>query len=108
IQSYGRAAGPINAAVTVREGQVLFPGELCANGPRADLTRSDSRAWIDTLETLQKLPVRTVVPGFGTVGGPQILDRQKRFLTELRRQIATMIVSGHALEEAKTEVRMLP
>jgi type 1 glutamine amidotransferase len=108
IRAYGQAAGPADAAVYVREGRTLFSGELCANGPHADLTRSNSRAWVKILEALQRLPIRTVVPGFGTVGGPQILDRQKRFLRELRRQVAYSIVCGHSLADAKTDVRMLP
>jgi type 1 glutamine amidotransferase len=104
----GHAAGQGDAAVFVRDAQVLFPGEVSVNGPRAELPGSRTEAWIDALRRLRSLPSKTVVPGFGTTGGPEILDRLARFLREIRRQVAYRVCQGRPLEAIATEVRIEP
>jgi hypothetical protein len=108
ILDLGYSAGPGNAAVLVREGEVLFAGAVCANGPRAELPGSDTRRWIQSLEELEKLPVRTVVPGFGSVGGPELLGRERRFLLELRRQVSYFVSQGRALDSFRSDIRIAP
>jgi hypothetical protein len=50
--------------------------------------------WAAELRRLEKLEPAHVVPGIGTWGGPELLDRQRRFLTELRRQVGYQIAQG--------------
>jgi type 1 glutamine amidotransferase len=57
---------------------------------------------------LQTLPCQTVVPGYGTIGGPPILERLARFLGELRRQVAHLVAQERSIEDILTQVRIEP
>ncbi len=69
VVSLGHAAGPGDAAAFVESGGVLFTGEVCSHGPRAALAGGDTARWIRALEETRRLGARTVVPGFGSIGG---------------------------------------
>lgn len=94
-------------AIFLPKEKVLFAGSVAVNGPRARLEGQDTEAWIGKLASLEKLHAATVVPGFGSWGGPPILERQRRFLTELRRQVAYGITMGRPLEAIAREI-LLP
>jgi type 1 glutamine amidotransferase len=104
----GPVRGGSAAATWLPRARVLFAGELCCNGPRAELAGSDLLKWIAALRKLEALPSRTVVPGFGTVGGPEALTRQRRFLVEVRRQVAHLVAQGRPLNNIQAEVKLAP
>ncbi|MGH9363237.1 MAG: ThuA domain-containing protein [Thermoanaerobaculia bacterium] len=108
VLDLGHAAGPGDAAVYAPGAQVLFAGEVCANGPRAQLTGSSTEGWLRSLEALEKLPLKTVVPGFGSIGGRELLARQRSYLRELRRQVAHLVSQGRPLADLTREVRIDP
>ena len=91
---YGTVTGHSGGAIFLSKAQVLFTGPASVNGPRVKLRGTDTARWISTLAELQKLPAQRVVPGFGSWGGSAILERQRLFLVELRRQIAYKITQG--------------
>jgi type 1 glutamine amidotransferase len=95
------------ATFHLKEAGVLFAGPWVVNGPRADLTGRDTARWIAKLRELEKLTPKTVVPGRGSWGGPHLLVRQRRFLEELRRQVAYCISMGRPLEATQKEI-LLP
>ena len=107
--SIGDAAVPVNflpidrvgaaggAAVSLPGHSVLFAGPLGVNGPRLAVAGNDTESWSAALRGLEALKPAHVVPGFGSWGGPEILIRQRRFLTELRRQIGYHIAQGRPL-----------
>lgn len=90
----GHASGPGNLAVWVPHRSVLFAGEICSNGPKNDITRGHNRRWIQAIARLEQRSPDTVVPGFGGVGGPELLHRQKGFLIELRRRVSYLITQS--------------
>jgi type 1 glutamine amidotransferase len=49
-----------------------------------------------------------VVPGFGSIGGPEVLGRQRRFLLELRRQVGYLVAQGRPLTAIRREARIEP
>jgi hypothetical protein len=112
IRGWPLAAGIGSAAVHVPERQVLFAGDLCVSGPRADLTRGHSGLWLDALEAMRGLPLKVVVPGFGTIRegaeARAALERQRRFLQEIRRQVAFGIIQEQPLERWRDQVRLAP
>jgi Trehalose utilisation/NIPSNAP len=89
-------AGHAGGAVYLSGKRVLFAGPLVVHGPRAALARIDTARWADALRRLEKLDLARVIPGIGTWGGPELLARQRKFLTELRRQVGYEIAQGHA------------
>ncbi len=94
-------------ALYFADKRVLFAGPAVVNGPRAALPGKDTAAWLSNLAKLKATNPARVVPGQGSWGGPALLDRQERFLTELRRQVAYGIVLGRTVESIEQSV-LLP
>jgi cyclase len=69
-----------------KEG-ILFTGDACVNGPYNFMGDGDSSEWIKTLEAAKKLKPKIVCPGHGPRGGPELLDDQQAYFTELRKQV---------------------
>ncbi len=88
------AAGHGGGVVHLAGQRVLFAGPLVVHGPRAALAGTDTAVWADGLRQLEKLEPAHVVPAVGTWGGAELLARQRRFLTELRRQVGYQIAQG--------------
>jgi type 1 glutamine amidotransferase len=86
----GRAGGAVN----LKSDRVLFAGPMVVHGPRAALAGADTALWVAELRLLEKLEPARVVPAIGTWGGPELIERQRRFLTELRRQVGYQIAQG--------------
>jgi len=95
---FDAVACPAGAAVYLPKARVLFGGPLVVNGPRVRLPGSDTARWIEALQALEALPAGLVVPGFGSWGGHDLLARQRRFLTELRRQVGYVVCQGRPRE----------
>ncbi len=108
VLSQGPVSGPGVVAVYLPQPQVLFAGALCVHGPRAELPGTDTLRWLSALGNLERLPCRTVVPGRGSVGDASLLDREQRFLRELRRQVGHQIAQARPLEDIVKEVKITP
>jgi type 1 glutamine amidotransferase len=93
-------------AVFIRNSKVLFTGPAGVNGPRMKLAGRDTAEWLAALETLRKLGAEKVVPGYGSWGDASLLERQRRFLRELRRQVGYMISMERPLEVIEKEVKL--
>jgi type 1 glutamine amidotransferase len=85
---------------------VLFAGPFVVNGPRAPLAGTDTEGWVTVLRQLDKLAPAHVVPGRGSWGGADVLDRQRRFLAELRRQVGYVIAQGRGRDALASEVHI--
>lgn len=94
------------AAIHVPDRKLLFAGPLVVNGPRTPLDGSDTEIWVSMLEELESLHAEHVVPGRGSWGGPQIIAREKRFLEEIRQQVAYIVAQGRPESALLTEVRI--
>lgn len=87
--------------------RILFAGPDIVNGPRAPLKGADTAAWVSRLDSMEKLSPKTVVPGRGSWGDASLIARQKRYLQELRRQIAYGITMGRSIASLEKDV-LLP
>jgi type 1 glutamine amidotransferase len=99
-------AAPASAAVYLPRQAVLFAGPQVVHGPRAALAGSDTAQWVAVLGRLEGLGPARVAPAFGSWGGPELLNRQRRFLTELRRQVGYHIAQGRPRSALADEVRL--
>jgi len=95
-------------AVYLPGTKVLFAGPLVYHGPRVPLAGTDTAAWCGVLKRLAALRPAVVVPGFGTWGGAAQIDRQQRFLSELRRQVGYFIAQGRPHADLHGVVRLVP
>jgi type 1 glutamine amidotransferase len=93
-------------AVFLPKTRLLFAGPLVVHGPRTPLPASDTAAWVEALARLESLRPAHVVPGFGSWGGGQLVERQRRFLVELRRQVAYFIAIGRRHEDLHHEIAL--
>jgi glyoxylase-like metal-dependent hydrolase (beta-lactamase superfamily II) len=77
---------------------ILCTGDACVNGPYEWMGECDSASWIRALESMQQLEVHRVCPGHGSLGGKELLEQQRGFFTELRRQVQQGIDAGRNLD----------
>lgn len=96
------------AVVELPGERVVFAGPLVVNGPRAALAGSETAEWIARLRTLEGLPCDRVVPGFGSWSSREAIVRQRRFLEELRSQVAYAVALGKPPESLERHVRISP
>ncbi len=83
--------------------KILFTGDACVNGPFNYMGDSDTASWIDVLSRAQSLAPEKVVPGHGALGGPEVLEKQKRYFLELRARVAPLVQAGKSLEETQRQ-----
>ncbi len=96
------------AAVFLQASKVLFSGPLVYHGPRVPLVGRDTDEWREALVQLDALKAAHVVPGFGSWGDAESIDRQERFLNELRRQVGYFISQGQPRDDLERVVRLVP
>ncbi len=79
--------------------KILCTGDACVNGPYNFMGHSDSASWIRCLEKMQQLDVKAVLPGHGLPEGKELLEKQKRYFVELRREVKQGIDEGKEIED---------
>jgi phosphoglycerate dehydrogenase-like enzyme/glyoxylase-like metal-dependent hydrolase (beta-lactamase superfamily II) len=98
---HGHTAG--DASAYLPKHKILCTGDACVNGAYNFMGHSDSASWIRALEKMQQLDVKMVCPGHGPIAGKDLLETQKRYFVELRREVQKAIDAGKTGEEiAKT------
>jgi phosphoglycerate dehydrogenase-like enzyme/glyoxylase-like metal-dependent hydrolase (beta-lactamase superfamily II) len=103
----GRGHTHGDAVAWLPEERVLFTGDLCVNGASNYMGDADTEHWIVVLERLMALRPKVVCPGHGAMGGPELLERQRRWLVDLRAHVGSGVDSD-AEPEAITAAFDLP
>ncbi|WP_030371716.1 MBL fold metallo-hydrolase [Streptomyces rimosus] len=93
LRATGRAHSKGDQVIGVPDADVLFTGDLVEAGqfavfpwfPPHDTDVSGTR-WLAVMERLAARRPRTVVPGHGGLGGPQLLADVRDYLAELRQE----------------------
>jgi glyoxylase-like metal-dependent hydrolase (beta-lactamase superfamily II) len=80
--------------------KIVFTGDACVNGDHNYVGDGDTRSWIEVLAKVQALAPQIVVPGHGALGRGDLLETQKQYFVELRRQVAALLQQGKSVEEA--------
>jgi cyclase len=84
----------------------LCTGDACVNGAFNFMGHSDSASWIRALEKMQQLDVKMVCPGHGPLAGKDLLETQKRYFVELRKQVQAGIDADKSVEDVIKAVDM--
>ncbi|MGD0363884.1 MAG: MBL fold metallo-hydrolase [Bryobacteraceae bacterium] len=74
--------------------QILCTGDAVANGPFNYTGDGNIGNWPDVIHAAQKLKVKTVLPGHGVPGGPELLAGQALFMVELRKAVKAAMDQG--------------
>jgi uncharacterized sulfatase len=99
ISLAGHTAGDL--ALFDRSTGVLFAGDLVFFQRAATTPHADIAVWLASLEALEKLPFKTLVPGHGPVVSDGRAIRQTRdYLTWLRGALRDAVERGLDMNEA--------
>jgi phosphoglycerate dehydrogenase-like enzyme/glyoxylase-like metal-dependent hydrolase (beta-lactamase superfamily II) len=86
--------------------KILCTGDACVNGAYNYMGQSDSASWIRALERAQQLDVQYILPGHGPMAGKELLQKQKRYFIELRRQVKAGLDAGKELDDIVKSIDM--
>lgn len=103
---FGHAHTPGDAVAWLPKAGLLFTGDACANGAFNYMGDSNSASWIRVLGEMQKLPVKNVCPGHGEMADAGLLEKQKRYFTELREAVQNLIDKKKSLDEIKQQIEI--
>jgi glyoxylase-like metal-dependent hydrolase (beta-lactamase superfamily II) len=87
--------------------RILFTGDACVNGPYNFMGDGDTGEWVKTLSAARKLQPKIICPGHGPMGGPELLDNQIAFITELRKEVKKLVDAGMKPEEVKAAASLI-
>ncbi|HEU5333323.1 MAG TPA: MBL fold metallo-hydrolase [Actinocrinis sp.] len=73
---------------------VLFAGDLAMAGATPFVAMGSVSGSIEAIRQLRELGARTVVPGHGPVGGPELLDRTEGYLRWVQRLARQGLAAG--------------
>jgi glyoxylase-like metal-dependent hydrolase (beta-lactamase superfamily II) len=82
--------------------KVLCTGDAVVNGAYNFTGHANITNWPNVISRARKLDVRHVLPGHGIPAGPELLEGQMKFFTDLRSAVNTQIAAGKRLEDIVT------
>jgi phosphoglycerate dehydrogenase-like enzyme/glyoxylase-like metal-dependent hydrolase (beta-lactamase superfamily II) len=103
---FGHAHTSGDACAYLPRHKILCTGDACVNGAYNFMGHSDSASWIRALEKMQQLDIKLVCPGHGPIAGKDLLEKQKRYFVELRRQVKQGLDAGKAVEDIIAGIEM--
>jgi phosphoglycerate dehydrogenase-like enzyme/glyoxylase-like metal-dependent hydrolase (beta-lactamase superfamily II) len=101
---HGHTSG--DACAYLPKHKLLCTGDACVNGAFNFMGHSDSASWIRALEKMQQLDIKMICPGHGPIAGKDLLEKQKRYFVELRKQVRKGIEDGKEFKEIAQAIAM--
>lgn len=98
IYTPGHLHSTTDVFIRLPDQGVLFTGDSVVNSPHLWMGESNVDNWINAIASLDRKTTRTVCPGHGNAGGPDVLDRLGRYLTSLRDEVGYQVAQGRSLE----------
>jgi glyoxylase-like metal-dependent hydrolase (beta-lactamase superfamily II) len=90
-----------DTAIFVPADRVLFSGDVAMKGqPAFASPYSNLEHWLDSLDRLQALKARTIVPSHGPMGGPEFLDGYRFYLLTIRNRTRALKSAGASADQA--------
>jgi glyoxylase-like metal-dependent hydrolase (beta-lactamase superfamily II) len=74
--------------------QILCTGDAVVNGPYNYTADGNIGNWPEVVRAAQTLKVKTVLPGHGVPGGPEVMAGQAQFMVELRKAVTSAVDQG--------------
>ena len=82
--------------------QILCTGDAVANGPYNYTGDGNVANWPNVIRKAQKLQVKTVLPGHGEPGGPEVLEGQAQYMIALHKAVKAAIAQGKKVDDLQT------
>ena len=83
--------------------KILCTGDAVVNGAYNFTGHANLTNWPAVVANARKLDVVHVLPGHGIPGGPEVLEGQMQFFTDLRNAVNKEIAAGKRLEDIVTK-----
>lgn len=93
-------------AVYDESNGVLFTGGVVYAGEVPNMREANTSGWVEALQELRQLPLRSVVPGVGPVSSPEVLEDQSRYLRALLERARAETAKGTDLASAAMNADM--
>jgi glyoxylase-like metal-dependent hydrolase (beta-lactamase superfamily II) len=78
--------------------KILCTGDAVVNGAYNFTGNANLTNWPKVIASARKLDIVHVLPGHGAPAGPELLDGQMRFFSDLRSAVANQIKAGKTLD----------
>jgi len=88
-----------DAVAYLPKHKILCTGDACGNGAFNYMGHSNTASWIKCLEAMKKLDIDIICPGHGKPARKELLDKQKRYIAELRQAVRNGIDANKSLEQ---------
>lgn len=85
--------------------KILCTGDAVVNGPYNFTGDGNIGNWPNVVHAAQKLDAKTILPGHGVPGGPEVLAGQAAFMVELHKAAQSAVDRGAKAEDLK-QVRL--
>lgn len=96
---------PATLGVYLPDDSLLFTGDLIVNGRHPYMADANSRQWIASVERVRRMNLRTIVPGHGPIGGPEIIGPIYQYLQDFCSRVEACFRAGHTRRETVERVR---
>jgi cyclase len=102
----GHAHTSGDAVAYLPKHKILCTGDACVNGAFNYMGHSNSASWIQCLDKMDKLDIKFVCPGHGSVATKELIAKQKKYFVELRDQVKKGIDDKKSLADITTAIDM--
>lgn len=90
-----------DTAILVPADAVLFTGDIAMKAqPAFASPYSSLEHWLDSLDRLQGLKAKVIVPSHGPMGGPEFIDGYRAYLMTVRNRTRALKDSGATVDQA--------
>lgn len=79
--------------------RILCTGDAVTNGPYNGMGDGNAANWPNVVRKARALNVKRVLPAHGPPGGPEVLEGEERFLTEIYGRVEREIRAGRRLDD---------
>jgi cyclase len=105
LLTYGGGHSPSDVFAFLPEERILFAGDLAMRGLHPSVSDGYPSAWISILRRMERLRVRSVVPGHGPIGPGSTLATTRTYLEDLERTARAAVRLRQSVHDlAKTPV----
>ncbi|MGA8865408.1 MAG: MBL fold metallo-hydrolase [Candidatus Sulfotelmatobacter sp.] len=102
----GKAHTSGDAVVYFPEQQAIAMGDLFLNRSSPAMDDGSAENWIQALNHVLELPVKSFVPGHFEIGTKSDLRRFRDYLNDLYEQVKALKERGETLEQVRHNIRM--
>jgi glyoxylase-like metal-dependent hydrolase (beta-lactamase superfamily II) len=107
LQDRGRANSPHDVTIYLPQDSVLFTGDIVVQSPLPFVGASWPVPWIEVLQRLEAVPMKSLVPGHGPVMHDLRYLRQVRTMLEAATaRVTAMALKGRTLEQVQDSVTL--